>query len=968
MNQRSEESMRNGCSTTSRQGPANIRLFLLLAAFACSDSPTGEGRNEPANLQKVGGDEQIGTVGTQLPDPLIVRVVNDAGRPVANQLVNFRVLAGGGSVFAGSALTNSQGIAQELWTLGTSTDGEQRVEARAVDRETGAGLVFGTFTATARAGSVAALDVTAGADQSALAATTLPIAPSVRARDQFGNLVPGAVVAFEVAAGGGTIATGSATTSANGVATAGSWTLGSESGTQTLRVSSGQAPAVVISARARSRMPAQLSILAGASQTAPVGTTVSAAPRVLVTNADGDPLPGVTVTFVPAVGSGTVTGAVVVTNGQGEAALGTWTLGVAPGSQKLTVVAGDALAEITATASVGEVSSLAWVDPPAASAEVGSDAALTVRASDRFGNPLAGLELIVEVLAGGGTLSSGTVTTGVDGRGSVTWTLGTAAGLNRVRVRAGTAPSLSVDVSAMPGAPARMTKHAGDNQSATVGTGVAVNPAILVADRFGNPVPNVAVTFAVGSGGGTTGSTAVTGADGIAASSGWTLGTTAGLNTVNATTAGLDPMTFTAAGLPGARASLTKELGDLQTGAPEAALPTAPTVRVRDAYGNPIPGIVVTFVVASGGGSVTGASPMTGATGVGSVGSWILGANGAQALTATVEGLAPVTFNATVQVPVASTLVAHPSNPATILYGDAVSASVIVTDQFGRPVSGVPVAFSSPDAPGPFNERTVITGASTFTDINGIATAGWEPHTCGLTTLTATATGVAAPLRTTAQVITTGVPGSVTLERLPPSSGIPPSDPNNFGRVRAAVYEVCGGYLSGAGISVIAGTSTVSGDQWYGGCTLGTTTIQASVPTTGGRVLRSNPLSDEVVPRNPVRLEIVEGNGQTGPAGSTLPIAPKVRAYDQCGNPTSEYRTGGRLDFDSYDVYATFTGLSGGSGSVRVKLSADGTATAPPWTLGSAVGQQTVTATLSSVVSLTITATFRAEATAPPDP
>ncbi len=67
-------------------------------------------------------------------------------KPVKGALVNFRVVTGGGSVFAGAALTNSDGIARDYWTLG-SAPGVNTIEVRAVDPETGDKQVFGEFTA-----------------------------------------------------------------------------------------------------------------------------------------------------------------------------------------------------------------------------------------------------------------------------------------------------------------------------------------------------------------------------------------------------------------------------------------------------------------------------------------------------------------------------------------------------------------------------------------------------------------------------------------------------------------------------------------------------------------------------------------------------------------------------------------------------------------------------------------------------
>ena len=71
------------------------------------------------STQFVSGDAQSGTVREELASPLVVKVVDENGRPLQGQAVNFRVTAGGGSVFASASVTNADGIAQERWTLGT---------------------------------------------------------------------------------------------------------------------------------------------------------------------------------------------------------------------------------------------------------------------------------------------------------------------------------------------------------------------------------------------------------------------------------------------------------------------------------------------------------------------------------------------------------------------------------------------------------------------------------------------------------------------------------------------------------------------------------------------------------------------------------------------------------------------------------------------------------------------------------
>src|SRR5438034_847026 len=99
-----------------------------------------------------------------------------------------------------------------------------------------------------------------------------------------------------------------------------------------------------------------------------------------------------------------------------------------------------------------------------------------------------------------------------------------------------------------------------------------------------------------------------------------------------------------------AAAQLIKAAGDGQTGLTGYALNIAPAVVVRDAASFPVPNVAVTFAVASGGGSVTGANATTGSDGVATVGSWTVQL-GVNTLTATASGSGitgnPVTLAAT---------------------------------------------------------------------------------------------------------------------------------------------------------------------------------------------------------------------------------------------------------------------------------------------------------------------------------
>lgn len=297
-------------------------------------------------------------------------------------------------------------------------------------------------------------------------------------------------------------------------------------------------------------------------------------------------------------------------------------------------------AHVTVTAGAADSLFVHSANPQTGTAGQPAGSPPGVLVTDKYHNPVQGVAIRFKVTSGGGKLSNGgpgvdsvDVTTGANGVATVTsWTLGTAAGTNTNTVLARAVsltlnpPSVTFTASTDPGPAANMVKNAGDAQSATVGTAVATAPSVKITDQYGNPVPGVSVTFAVATGGGSvTGGSASTDAGGIATVGSWTLGTTAGSNTLNASSTGLTTVTFTATGTAGPPANISKTAGDEQVGSVGNAVSTAPAVHVTDQYGNPVPSITVNFTVAGGGGSTTTASPATDASGNAAVGSWTLG-------------------------------------------------------------------------------------------------------------------------------------------------------------------------------------------------------------------------------------------------------------------------------------------------------------------------------------------------------
>lgn len=107
--------------------------------------------------------------------------------------------------------------------------------------------------------------------------------------------------------------------------------------------------------------------------------------------------------------------------------------------------------------------------------------------------------------------------------------------------------------------------------------------------------------------------------------------------------------------------------GGAQTAAINAPLPDSIVVRLNATDGEPLAGRTVHFAVATGGGSVSGDSVVTDSLGR-AVTRWTLGGSaGAQSLTATVDGVAPLTVTATGEAsgPAALAIVTQPAAAAT---------------------------------------------------------------------------------------------------------------------------------------------------------------------------------------------------------------------------------------------------------------------------------------------------------------
>lgn len=272
--------------------------------------------------------------------------------------------------------------------------------------------------------------------------------------------------------------------------------------------------------------------------------------------------------------------------------------------------------------------------------------------------PVAGVQVTFAPVAGSGSVTGGSTTTDANGVATVgSWTLSPAPAVNTLKATAG-ALTVSISATAVPGAPAVITAKTGNDQNGVERSRVSIPVQVEVTDGT-YPIGRAQVDFAVTSGGGTLDvPNQTTSNDGLATLGGWKLGD-AGVNTVKATVRGTGlTTTFTANAAALQVKALNKVDGDNQTGFYGNMSPKEATVMVLNQFDAPAEGVVVTFSMVSGGGTLLKTVDTTGTDGLAEVGAWRFGNTGSQSISATAAAASPpppVTFSATATPVPAST-------------------------------------------------------------------------------------------------------------------------------------------------------------------------------------------------------------------------------------------------------------------------------------------------------------------------
>ena len=597
------------------------------------------------------------------------------------------------------------------------------------------GAASGAIAVTAS--TPATMAVSAGDSQ--VGTVLLPLIDSVafRVTDAFGNPVTGAAVTVAVTTGGGGVSPAGGPTDANGeVRTA--WTLGAALGAQSITATVTGFPAVQTAASATANAGGAVALVIASiplSMTAgQAGLTATVEARDaggnLATSFIGDvigrvetgPTAGTDSAVVTAVG-GVAFFPEVLFDKAGVYTVRFTAAGLTDAlSGSITVTAGAAAQILMDTVSSGDLQT--------GSAGAALPQPLRVLVGDSLGNAVSGATVVFTTVSGADTVGVDSTVSDAAGLASATPTMpGTLGAVTILATSTGlTGSPVTFTATVAAGAPASLAITA---QPADVVAGAAVVASAVVArDSFGNDVNTFAGTITVAVDSGPVGGT-ISGTLAVAASAG-----AATFSDLTLDLVGTYRLRYTAAGLADAVSndlvvsvaaanSIALVDGDGQS-ATVASFVAAPLrVRVSDAFGNDVSGVVVAWVVTGGGASLSADSTITGPDGIAAVSLGLSGAAGVATVDASVGGLngSPVSFTATGTPDAAFSMVLG-LGPDTTTSGLVASAFLVeARDQYGNLATGFTgdVTVSENDTPGTFSSgtRTVaaIGGVATFADL-----------------------------------------------------------------------------------------------------------------------------------------------------------------------------------------------------------------------------------------------------------
>ncbi|HUQ20423.1 MAG TPA: Ig-like domain-containing protein [Gemmatimonadaceae bacterium] len=210
-----------------------VKALSAAVAFVVFNSACSSTEPRLPKSIEVVGTLTTGTAGLPLATAPTFTVRDASGAVMGDVPVTITVTSGGGTLTGSPTTTASGGPT----SIGTLTLG--KIAGPNVITVTVGNLEPLIITVVGVAGPPASIAIVAGNNQSVVGGAQLPAPLVAQVRDQFGNGVAGATVAFNVTSGGGTVSPATATTDASGNAGGEIWKVGKSVIPQTLIASTG---------------------------------------------------------------------------------------------------------------------------------------------------------------------------------------------------------------------------------------------------------------------------------------------------------------------------------------------------------------------------------------------------------------------------------------------------------------------------------------------------------------------------------------------------------------------------------------------------------------------------------------------------------------------------------------------------------------------------------------------------------
>ena len=377
-----------------------------------------------AEITTVAGGTQRALAGSLLPQAVVVRVTSRRSRPVEGILVKFRLGDGNGTLDPQSALTDADGRARTVWTLG-DLPGRQTIFANVERIDSALAIVAEAEPVAANTRLTAVNDHATGEAGHKLSDTV-----AIRVSDSTGRALADVPVTW-VALDNGRVEVIDARSDSVGESRA-LWTFGPKAGPQRLRAQvgnghgKGAVPPLTVHGTAAAGAAVGLVVVSGDAQRGVAGELLPKALVLRVVDSAGNGVADAELQLSPSEGE--VPDTSIHTDSSGIARV-RWTLSHSAGDNALAVHLDGMkkLLKLTALARPAAAANLSFDDAPGETRSSRSKGKhLVALVTDAYGNPVPDARMSFSTRSG--NVSPARAVSDAKGRVKVTWTLGTKPG------------------------------------------------------------------------------------------------------------------------------------------------------------------------------------------------------------------------------------------------------------------------------------------------------------------------------------------------------------------------------------------------------------------------------------------------------------------------------------------------------------------------------------------------------------